>query len=95
MFNITALIEIFIIFLTFFVVRYISYKITNEIGLPKWLDYQPWICDTCLTFWTLITIYISIFLIIEAYVTLIGGISLAILNAIAMKVEQRNKTIKI
>ena len=67
---------------------------TERWGLPSFLQFRPFICKTCLSFWTLIAAYTTALLIGMPY-TAIGGYILAILNAIAMKVDQRNKTIKI
>lgn len=90
-----TIIQILIIFVVFIPVSWLSFKVTEEWGLPKWLQYKPFICRTCLTFWTLLAIYVAIGLIFGANVTLWGGIALTILNAIAMYINQKNKTIKI
>lgn len=89
------IIQVILILLIFIITRYLTYKITEEWGLPKWLQYKPFICEVCLTFWSLLGIYISIGLIFGLWITLIGGIILAILNAIAMKVHQKNNTVKV
>lgn len=71
--------------------KVITYNITEVWGLPKWLDYRPWSCNRCLTFWTLTAIYTS--LLIVGYNWLgISGLILAVLNAIAMWYDQKNKT---
>lgn len=90
-----TLFEIITVFVIFFVVSYAAYYITEVKGLPQWLQYKPWECRLCLTFWTLITIYTTIWLSFHCLYIGIGGIILAILNAIAMWIDQRNKTIKI
>lgn len=79
----------------FIIIKYISYKWTNGGCIPKWLDYAPYSCELCLTFWLLMFAYISVGLSFEIYITLIGGVILAILNAIAMYINQKNKTISI
>lgn len=89
------IIQVILILLIFIITRYLTYKITEEWGLPKWLQYKPFICEVCLAFWSLLGIYISIGLIFGLWITLIGGIILAILNAIAMKVHQKNNTVKV
>lgn len=89
------LLQVIFILLIFFPIKYIAYKITDVWGAPNWIDYKPFSCNLCLTFWCLIGIYLSIGLIFKLYITLFGGISIAILNAIAMYIDQRNKTIKI
>ena len=89
------LLQVIFILLIFFPIRYITYMVTDVWGVPKWIDYKPFSCNLCLTFWYLIGIYLSVGLIFNLYITLFGGISLAILNAIAMYIDQRNKTIRI
>lgn len=79
----------------FFVVNYGAYWITEVKGLPAWLQYKPWVCRMCLTFWSLMAIYITLWLSFSCLYIAIYGILLAILNAIAMWIDQKDKTIKI
>ena len=84
--------------LIFFIVGYFTWWFTEaeDIGhIPKFLDYRPFQCRLCLTFWLLVAIYIALGLSFKLWVFSIFGIILAILNAIAMYINQRNKTIKI
>lgn len=81
--------------LTFFVVKYGAYVLTEEIEMPRWLDYQPFNCNKCLSTWSLVGVYTVLGLSFDWYYLMIGGIILAILNGIAMEIDQRNKTIKI
>ena len=78
----------------FFTVNYGAYWLTEVHGMPEWLQYKPWVCRLCLTFWSLIGIYITLWL---SFVCLnymaIYGIILTILNAIAMWIDQRQRTI--
>jgi len=80
----------------FFVVKYGAYWLTEVKGLPEWLDYKPFSCNLCLTFWTLMGIYTTLWLsfVCLFYMTMYGY-TLTILNAIAMWVDQKDKTIKI
>ena len=71
------ILEVVLILLIFFPTRYLAWKITEVWGLPQWLQYKPWNCKLCLTFW------------------LLGGLFLAIMNAVAMMIDQKNKTINI
>lgn len=86
------MLEILLILAVFLPVRYLAYYITEVKGLPEWLDYKPWNCKLCLTFWSLIAVYVSAG-VIGLQITMIGGIILAILNAIAMWIDQKNKTV--
>ena len=89
------MLQVILIFALFIPIRYLAWKATEEWGLPEWLQYKPWNCKLCLTFWSLFATYLSIGLIFNLYITLIGGITLAIMNALAMWIDQKNKTIKI
>lgn len=79
----------------FFAVNYWVYWLTEVRGLPEWLQYKPWICRLCLTFWTLIFIYSAIWLSFACLTIGISGILIASMNALAMWIDQRNKTIKL
>ena len=87
--------QILLILVIFLPIKYIAYYITEVKGLPQWLDYKPFNCKLCLTFWLLIASYLTIWLAFACLYTAIGGIILAILNALAMWIDQRNKTVKI
>lgn len=62
---------------------------------PEWLNYQPFNCIVCLTFWLLVFLYITAALIFSSWTIAITGIILASLNAIAMKVHQKHNTVSI
>ena len=87
--------QFIIILAVFLSVSYAAYWITEAHGLPIWLDYKPFICRLCLTFWSLIAIYTAIWLSFSCLIVGMGGYILAILNAIAMWIDQKNKTIKL
>lgn len=89
------LFEFIAMVIIFLVINYGGYWITEVRGLPEWLQYKPFICRLCLTFWSLIGIYIALGLSFSCLYTMVGGIILAIMNALAMWIDQRNKTIKI
>lgn len=92
----SVLIEILIVFALFFAINYLAWLITEKWGLPEWLQYKPWTCRLCLTFWTLIFIYSTIWLSFACllYIGIVGNI-LAILNALAMWIDQKQKTVKL
>lgn len=89
------LLQIILILAVFIPVRYAAWKITEEWGVPEWINYKPFNCRLCLTFWLLIGSYIALGLSFSCLYTMVGGIILAIMNALAMWIDQRNKTIKI
>ena len=90
-----TLIEFALIFGIFLPVKYLTYWLTEVKGLPEWLNYKPWICNLCLTFWSLLGIYIAIGVSFSCLITGIGGAIFAILNAIAMWVHQKNNTVSL
>lgn len=79
----------------FFAVNYGAYWLTEVKGLPAWLQYKPFECRMCLTFWSLMGIYITLWLSFSCLYIAIYGCMLAILNAIAMHIDQKDKTIKL
>lgn len=89
------ILQVILILAMFIPIRWFAWKVTEEWGLPEWLQYKPWNCKLCLTFWSLLFSYLTIGLIFHLPITLYGGIALAILNALAMWIDQKNKTIKI
>lgn len=88
-------IQFVLMMLAFFFVKYAAYVATEEIGMPRWLNFRPFNCNKCLSTWTLAGVYTVLGLSFDWYYLMIGGIILAILNGIAMEIDQRNKTIKI
>ena len=88
---ITIIGQLLAMLIIFIATKYMTYNITEVWHLPKWLDYRPWNCNTCCTFWTLVAIYTT--LLIIGYTWLgISGLIMAILNAIAMYIDQKQKT---
>lgn len=86
--------QILAIAVIFLIVMWWAYMQTERWGLPSFLQFKPFSCRTCLTFWTLIAAYTTTLLIGMTY-TAIGGYILAVLNAIAMKVDQKQKTVDV
>lgn len=89
------LIEFIAVFLIFLIVSYFTWWFTEKDNVPEFLEYKPFQCRLCLTFWLLVGIYIAIGISFKLLIVLIAGVILAILNAIAMWVHQKNNTIKI
>lgn len=78
----------------FLATKYFTFQLTEVWGLPKWLDYKPWNCAICSCFWTLVAIYTT--LLILGYTWLgISGLILAALNALAMYINQKRKTVDV
>lgn len=88
---INAIAQLLAMLVIFLATKYMTYNITEVWGLPKWLQYKPFVCNTCLTFWSLVAIYTT--LLIIGYTWLgISGLIMAVLNAIAMYIDQKQKT---
>ena len=79
----------------FIPVRWLTYRITEVWGLPEWLDYKPWNCNLCCTFWSLLAIYLTVGIALNLWITMGAGLTLTVLNAIAMWYHQKTHTIKI
>lgn len=92
---IIKILQIILIFTIFILDRYVVDKWVNQKNYPKWLDYRPFNCEVCCTFWSLLVIYLTVGLVFNLWWTMIGGMILSLLNAIAMKVNQKSKTIKV
>lgn len=84
------IISIFITIISFFLINYIVYYVTDRRGLPDWLYYKPFICRTCLQLWVSLFFYINYYLIFNDLYILIVGILLTIMNTIALIIDERN-----
>lgn len=91
----SMILQVILVLALFIPVKWLTYNITEKWGLPEWLDYKPFSCYLCLTFWSLMAVYLTVGLVFKAYVTLGAGVLLTVLNAVAMYIDQKNKTIKI
>lgn len=89
------ILQFLIVFVLFFIVVPVVYYLTEVKGMPKWLDYKPFNCRLCCTFWTLLFGYIMIGIIFSFYITLIAGVVLAFLNAYAMWLYQKEHTVSV
>lgn len=85
------LFEIILTISIFFISKYIIYRVTEK-GMPEWLNYQPYICRKCFTFWSLLFLYINIFIVSNytSWYILIVGILLTILDTIALHIAENN-----
>lgn len=90
---IQTIIEILLIPTLFLIITAFTYWLTEYDKIPKWLHYKPFICNKCLTFWSLIGVGISMFLL-NFIVTGVALIVLGILNAIAKHKDEKDNTFK-
>ena len=81
----------------FFGIRIAAHYLIEEADgyPPKWLDYQPFNCEKCLTSWMLVGSYTAFWLLTSCTLTLVVGLALTALNAIAMHVDEKSKTISL
>lgn len=92
--EITVIAQLLAMLVIFLATKYFTFQLAEVLGLPKWLDYKPWNCALCSCFWSLVAIYTT--LLILGYTWLgISGLILAVLNAIAMYINQKRKTIDV
>lgn len=91
----SMILQVILVLALFLPVKWLTYNITEKWGLPEWLDYKPFSCYLCLTFWSLMAVYLTVGLVFQAYVTLGAGLLLTVLNAVAMYIDQKNRTIKV
>lgn len=88
------ILQIILILVIFIVVSWYAHMQVERWGLPSFLQYRPFNCKICLTFWLLMAVYGAAWLVLGFKITVIGGWIMAILNAIAMKVDQKQKTVE-
>lgn len=86
------IILLIVIIYIFLLVKWGVYKLIDGGHIPEWLNYKPYICEMCLGFWSLSSIYLALALIFN-YLFFLGNI-LTILDTIAQYVHIKNNTIK-
>lgn len=89
------LFEFVIAFIMYFVIVYGAYYATEVKRLPEWLQFPPFECRKCLTFWSNFIVGLVIGLSFSLYITMITVMVMAILTAISMHIDQKRKTISI
>lgn len=62
---------------------------------PNFLNFKPFSCEVCFTFWSQLFAFGCFWLISRWDVTLVIGVLLTILTGIAKHVEEKNNTISI
>lgn len=63
-------------------IKYAAYRITMK-EYPIWLEYQPYSCEKCLTWWTALVAFLTLGFQFQAWVFMVSGITLAALDAYA------------
>lgn len=89
------LFEFVIAFIMYFAILYGAYYATEVKRLPEWLQFPPFECRKCLTFWSNFIAGLVVGLSFSLYITMITVFVMAILTAISMHIDQKRKTISI
>lgn len=77
----------------YFLINWLVYMVVDKWELiPDWLNYKPYICRTCLTFWVSAGVAVGMALLGWWIACIATGI-LALANLIAMLIDERNTTI--
>ena len=96
MFNmIINTIQVILVLVIFIVVKYAAWRITEEDRVPQFLHYEPYICFKCLSFWSLMALFIACGLLCHLWITMAVGTILTILDTIAYIIHQKNNTISV
>lgn len=77
----------------YFGIKYLNHFLITKNKIPSFINYKPFNCEICSTFWYTVGVFIVLGLTFN-YIFL-SGIIISILDAIAQKVNEKNKTIKL
>lgn len=88
------ILQVIITFIVFFLTAFVSWLTTEKWTMPSFLQYRPWVCRICQNFWLNVFAYVGIYIIYQWKITLILGLILTVLNTIAQKVDQKQKTVE-
>lgn len=89
------LIELLVVIVVFLDIKYITFKVTEEDKIPNFLNYEPYVCYRCLSFWTLTALFLVSGLILNLWITMAVGLILTALDTIALSVHIKHNTVKI
>lgn len=89
------MLELLLVLVLFLPTKWICWKITEVWGLPTFLDYMPYSCRKCLSFWSLTALFLVCGLLLHLWITMAVGCVLTVLDTIAVIVDQRKKTMKV
>lgn len=87
------LFQVILTIILFFTIKFIAYRATNKV-IPTFIAYQPYSCYKCLGFWMNIFTFITLFILSNCtyWYTLIVGITITVLDAIALHIDENNTT---
>ena len=89
-----SVIEVLMALIIWLLVIFVAYYLTEVKPLPKWLQFPPFQCHVCLTFWSNLAVFLTIGLAMSLWHFLVAGLILTVLAAISMKIDQKKKTVK-
>lgn len=92
-FNTMILLKILIILIIFFSIEALVYFITEYDKLPKFLMHKPWFCRVCCQFWVQLGILAVFYLQTHWLIPSIFWLVITILETIALKYDEKQKTI--
>lgn len=79
----------------FFLLNWLIWMVVDIWQLiPAWLDYKPFACRRCCTFWTLMAVAVG-FVILGWHITAITLAILAIANACAMHIDEKYNYVEV
>lgn len=87
--------EFILIFILYLLVVYAAYYVTEVKRLPDWLQFPPFHCRKCLTFWSLLAVSLVIGFSFDLPVFMATGILLSVLTGTSMYYDEKNKTISL
>lgn len=90
LYNIMQTVLVLVIFIT---IKYGAWKVTEEDRIPMFLHYMPYICYKCLSFWSLMALFVACGLLCHLWITMAVGGILTILDTIAYMIHEKNNTI--
>lgn len=78
--------------ITFVLIAFFAWYVTEKRRLiPVFLEYKPFNCRKCLTFWLGEALFLSIGIIYHLWVFTTVGCLITALNAIAMHVDEKKR----
>lgn len=95
MFMLNNIMQTVLVLVIFITIKYGAWKVTEEDRIPMFLHYMPYICYKCLSFWSLMALFVACGLLCHLWITMAVGGILTILDTIAYMIHEKNNTIKI
>ena len=87
--------EFIVAFIIYFSIVMGAYYVTEVKRLPRWLQFPPFDCRKCLTFWSNFIAGLVIGISFNLFITMTTVLVMGVLTAISMHIDEKNKTIKI